>query len=173
MRASGLLFSQIQLKKELDIISYKVKFIRYIFAKKIIVNNKPKKNIIQQLEKLKFPMFSLNENEESSYNYLLTMPIYSLSKEKIEELEKQKQMKFTEVDKLEKTSAEELWKKELQILLEAYTQWWELQLQEDEVQHENDSNDLSDLFLASFMISLQPHNYNNRFIKSFFSFNIF
>lgn len=123
-----------QLKKELDIISYKVKFIRYIFSKKIIVNNKPKKNIIQQLEKLKFPMFSLHENEESSYNYLLNMPIYSLSKEKIEELEKQKQIKFAEVDKLEKTSAEEIWKKELQILLDEYTKWWDLQLQEDELE---------------------------------------
>ena len=121
-----------QLKNELDIIKYKVKFIRFIFAGKIIINNKPKIHIMKQLETLKFPQLTLNKNDTPSFNYLLNMPIYSLTKEKIEELEKQQNIKTVQYDKLESTAPKQIWKNELNELLENYEKWWEQQLRLDD-----------------------------------------
>ena len=87
---------------------------------------------MKQLETLKFPQLTLNKNDTPSFNYLLNMPIYSLTKEKIEELEKQQNIKTVQYDKLESTAPKQIWKNELNELLENYEKWWEQQLRLDD-----------------------------------------
>lgn len=68
------------LEREIVKLSNMAKFIKDIIDGKLKVNNIPKDTIILYLESNKFDM--INE----SFTYLLNMPIYSLTKERFEEL---------------------------------------------------------------------------------------
>jgi len=108
-----------ELEIQLKTISWKVKFILLIIEKKLEVNNKKRSEIEIELEKNKFP------KNDNSYNYLLSMPIYNLTNEKIEELKKQESDKQTEHDTLVKKTPEQLWLKDLDDLENAYDKWIE------------------------------------------------
>jgi len=111
-----------ELEKQLKLISWKVKFILMIVDKKLDINNKKKSEIEVQLEKNKFPKI------DDNYNYLLSMPIYNLTNEKIEELKKQEKEKQTDYDSLLKKTAENLWLADLQVLEEMYLRWYETKM---------------------------------------------
>lgn len=117
-----------QLQKELDLISYKAKFIINVIEKKIKVNNRKKANIESKLFVLKFPKLGKDE----SYQYLLGMPIYSLTFEKVQELKNQLKEKQTEYEKLKKLTPEQIWKNELCQLLKEYNKWKEEKKKEEE-----------------------------------------
>jgi hypothetical protein len=59
-----------------------------VIDKKLIINNKKKVDLEKELEELEFPKLSKNE----SYDYLLNMPIYNLTKEKVDHLKEQEEM---------------------------------------------------------------------------------
>jgi DNA topoisomerase II len=122
-----------KLKNELDVISYKVKFILAIIAADIKINNKSKDYIESKLVQLEFPKLSksVDDNSDKTYNYLLGMNLWSLSYEKVEELKKQCQEKETEHKKIKEQSPENMWKDELNELLVAYEKWY--QLKKDDV----------------------------------------
>ena len=109
------------LEYQLKLISYKVKFILLIVNKKLVINNKKKDDIEIELENLKFP--KLGKNEDISYNYLLSMPLYNLTEEKINELKKQEEDKQTEFDDLTNTTPEKIWLNELDKLEKDYDKW--------------------------------------------------
>jgi DNA topoisomerase-2 len=108
-----------ELEAQLKVISWKVKFILMIVEKKLEVNNKKKSDIEAELEKHKFM------KNDNSYNYLLSMPIYNLTNEKIEELKKQEKDKQAEFDALVEKTPEQLWTKDLEELETAYDKWVE------------------------------------------------
>ena len=113
------------LEYQLKIISYKVKFILMVVEKKIEINNKKKSDIEESLIKNDFPKFGKNKSDNKlTYDYLLTMPIYNLSYEKIEELKKQQKDKETEYKSLEELTPENIWLNELEILEEEYVKWY-------------------------------------------------
>ena len=115
------------LEYQLKIISFKVKFILMVVQKEIEINNKKKQEIEETLEKNKFPKFGKNKNDTKlTYDYLLTMPIYNLSYEKIEELKKQQEDKNLEYKVLEILTPEDIWTKELDILEEEYNKWYKV-----------------------------------------------
>lgn len=107
------------LKKELELISYKCKFILMVIEKKIKINNRKRTDIEQKLFLFKFPKLGTDK----SYQYLLGMPIYSLTFEKVQELKKQMKNKKIEHEKLLKLTPQNIWKKELEELLKEYTKW--------------------------------------------------
>ena len=72
-----------ELSDQHQYLSNRARFIKQIIENKLKINNIPKQEIISDLEKEKFDMIN------SSYDYLLNMPIHSLTKEKYEELLKQ------------------------------------------------------------------------------------
>ena len=109
------------MKKDLDIMSYKCKFILMVVEKKIKINNKKKTDIENTLVDNNFPKMNDSNSDKKSYNYLLNMPIYSLTYEKIEELKKQIDCKQTEYDTLCSKTSINIWREELdklKILLE-------------------------------------------------------
>lgn len=108
-----------ELEAQLKIISWKVKFILMIVEKKLEINNKKKSDIEADLEKNKFP------KHDNTYNYLLSMPLYNLTNEKIEELKKQEKDKQTEHDDLVSKKPEQLWMHDLLELESAYDKWTE------------------------------------------------
>lgn len=98
-----------ELDKELNVLDWKMKFIKGVIEGKINVNNQTKDKISEQLDKLKFPKLS----ENKSYDYLLSMPIYSLTKEKIDELQKKIDNLEEELERIESTTEIQQWKVEL------------------------------------------------------------
>ena len=76
-------------------MSFKCKFITLVNNGTIILRDRTKQQIMAQLEQLKFEsIVRSDEDKESSskmnFDYLLSMPLYSLTKDKIEELQKDK-----------------------------------------------------------------------------------
>ena len=94
-----------ELKRELDIISNKTRFILMVVNDELVVNKRKRSDLEKDLEKNKFP--------KSSYDYLLALPIYNLTFEKIEELKKQEQEKESQYKLLNKKTADSIWKEEL------------------------------------------------------------
>ena len=96
-----------ELEKEINILKIKIRFIMDFIENRLIINNKTKANIIEQLEKLEYP------KKENEYDYLLKMPIYNLTKEKIDEFNQQLDNKQSEFDDLTIKSPKNLWKIDL------------------------------------------------------------
>jgi DNA gyrase/topoisomerase IV subunit B len=115
---------------QLNIISYKVKFILMVIEKKLEINNKRKQEVEERLENNNFPRFGKSiDDPKLSYDYLLTMPIYNLTQEKIEELIQQKQEKETEYNNLDSQTPTDIWIQELDILENKYIKWYEKKLE--------------------------------------------
>jgi DNA topoisomerase II len=65
------------INRKVNMINQKVKFITYVNDGSIIINKKSKDDIVKQMEKQKL------EKVDDGFDYLLRIPIYSLSKEQI------------------------------------------------------------------------------------------
>jgi DNA topoisomerase II len=83
-----------KLHHELKVLGNRGKFIKNILDGKIIVNNKSKDEIVSQIESIGL------EQIDDSYDYLLRMPIYSLTKEMFEKLKEDFSSKKEEIEKL-------------------------------------------------------------------------
>ena len=104
----------VELEKNIQLITSKCKFILDIINELIIIQKRTKDNIIQQLVEMEFPM--INE----SFDYLLKLPIYTLSQEEIDKLMKEKNDLTQEYQDLEQKSIEEIWLEELYIFEKLY-----------------------------------------------------
>ena len=162
-------FMSERLQWEVEKLSYQVKFIKMIIDKELVVTNKARVKLIQELEDLGFPRINkhgkphygsiddetaleLNDEAEAedeekdedevdangdttingpeeiygTYEYLLGMRIWSLTKERYERLLKQKQEKEIELEELLKLSASDLWNNDLDDFLDGYEQFMAL-----------------------------------------------
>jgi len=134
-----------ELKRELSILDNKLRFVTEVINGKINVFRKKKANLVSLLhssgyaknsdlkakstsqDKLLARLEAENsENESDSekhikaseYDYLLGMPMWSLSEEKVAELEKQKAEKEKQAEELEKLSEMQMWERDLDEFLE-------------------------------------------------------
>jgi DNA topoisomerase-2 len=96
-----------KLSKELRVLAFKAKFIKSIVDKKLEVNNVKKEIIIKWLSDNKF------EKNDGSYNYLLNMPIHSLTNEKYIELIKNTKEKKEELDLIKEKEPKEMYLSDL------------------------------------------------------------
>jgi len=96
-----------QLKRELLVLSNRARFVKGIIEEKIKVNKVAKDKIIESLKALKF------DELDGSYNYLLNMPIYSLTLERYNELLKQVELKKADLEVIKKAEIREMYKKDL------------------------------------------------------------
>jgi DNA topoisomerase-2 len=83
-----------KMQHELKVLGNRGKFIKAILDGKIVVNNKSKDEIVSQIESIAIDMI------DGSYDYLLRMPIYSLTKEMFEKLKDDFSNKKDEIEKL-------------------------------------------------------------------------
>jgi DNA topoisomerase-2 len=107
-----------QLAKQLELLSWKVKFILMVIEDKIIIRKQKKAVLEEKLNELGFPILG-----EKNYDYLLGMELWNLTFEKVEELKKKHKEKQSEYDTLKGLSPEDLWLRELQELEVAYNKW--------------------------------------------------
>ena len=92
------------LEEEIKYLSMKIRFIKEFISGKIKISNQKKNDIIKQLEKGSYEM------KDESYDYLLRMPIYNLTKEKIDEFDNSAKSKKNELDVLKTKINVDLWK---------------------------------------------------------------
>ena len=92
---------------ELDMLNMKANFIKAIIDKKITINNTPKDEIVSWLSKNGYKLI------DDSYNYLLSMPIYSLTKEKYEEILQKVKTKEEQIMEFMKKDTKEMYLEDL------------------------------------------------------------
>lgn len=96
-----------RLSDELTYLSNRARFIKMIIDGKFKINNRPKQDIIIDLENSKFDKI-LN-----SYDYLLNMAIHSLTKEKYEDLLKQVEENKKETIRIKEIQPIDMYKSDL------------------------------------------------------------
>lgn len=101
-----------KLKKELDILEAKVKFINLIISKQINIFNKKKDEIIKILKQQKL----LQLPDEPPYDYLIRMNFYNVSKEKVIELTESFKIKQEQYAILKKKKIQDIWLDDLLVL---------------------------------------------------------
>lgn len=92
-----------KMNRDLKILSNRGRFIKAILDDKLKINNVSKVVIIQQIESMNL------EKIDESYDYLLKMPIYSLTKELFEKLKSDFIAKKEEIKQLESTDPRDMY----------------------------------------------------------------
>ena len=99
-----------KLEQELLVLTNKARFIKSIIDKKLKVNNAPKADVVKWLGNNKF------DKVNGSYDYLTNMAIYNLTKEKYEELLKQRDTKKKELETAKAAVPKEMYLDDLKSL---------------------------------------------------------
>ena len=115
-----------QLNKELSVLSNKARFIQYNLDDKIDLRRKSNDDVNTILEEHEFEM------KDGNYNYLRKMPMDAVTKEKADQLLKERDEKSNELQQLEGTTEKQIWMNELNELVVNYDVY---------VKKRNESND--------------------------------
>ena len=113
------------LKYELDVNKMKMRFIEDVIGEKIVIYRNKRDKIIQSLVENKYLMIIdkklssnyKNENIKTGFNYLINMPLYHLTEDKIDELKKSLDELQLEYDTLNKQTLKEIWLNEINVLI--------------------------------------------------------
>jgi len=92
-----------KMQHELKVLSNRGRFIKSILDEKLKVNNVSKPDIIKGIEEMGL------DKIDDSYDYLLRMPIYSLTKELFEKLKEDFTNKKLDIKKLEETDPKDMY----------------------------------------------------------------
>ena len=98
-----------------------MRFIKDFISGKLKIMNVSKKQIVAQLVKMGYPSLkSFSESEEQepeNYDILLKMPIYSLTQEKIQELQEKLDKNRNDYSVLNSKSNKDLWENDINTLV--------------------------------------------------------
>ena len=108
-------------EEEIKYLNMKVKFIKEFIENKIQITNKKKADIVEQLTKRKYIM------KDNSFDYLLRLPIYSLTKEKVDELNNNTHSKISEYEKLKGKTNKDLWEEDYTVIEKYFNDFEETQ----------------------------------------------
>ena len=112
------------LENELILLKYRRKFIKDVISNKLIISKKPKQELINELKEKEYPELSTNVNSKVSYDYIVGMPMWTLTQEKIDEIESNYNEKKNELENYKNISVQDLWLSELEILEKSYITWY-------------------------------------------------
>ena len=99
---------------KLDRLSNKARYIKCLLNDEIDLRKKKNTVIVEMLEKMKF------NKVDDNYNYLIKMPMDSVSEENVEKIMKEKDELSEYLKELQNTTVENIWLKELTKLEEEY-----------------------------------------------------
>ena len=111
-----------RLEKEFSILDNKVRFILAVINGEMVINNRPKKDLMSDLRSQGYPAHTSSSKKKDDddwdmgsrdYDYLLSMPLWNLTLEKVEKLKEQKFKKEDELEDLRATSEKDIWLKDL------------------------------------------------------------
>ena len=118
------------LQRMVQVVTWKMKFIKYVIENKIVVFKRSRDNVMEQVRKYEFPELITSEssdNQRPSFDYITKIPLFSMTQDKVDEL--QNTIIELEAKLLEEqvTTPEQRWKQELVQLEEHYAIWYEMQ----------------------------------------------
>lgn len=102
------------LKKELKAMQNKCRFIEGVNDGTIQLRNRTKEQIQESLKAMGLDCTKSEDDQSGSFDYLLSMPIYSLTKERVDDLRVKIAEKQVEISDLERLTVEDIWVKELE-----------------------------------------------------------
>ena len=105
------------LEHELVLLSNKAKYIKENLEGTIDLRKKKREQVIQMLESKGYDKI---HNDNEYYNYLVKMPMDSVTEENIEKLLNEKGKKETELEIVKNTTNKKMWMNELDKLVEVY-----------------------------------------------------
>jgi DNA topoisomerase-2 len=133
-----------KLRRERLILSNKARFVEEVCKGDLVVSNRKKVDLLDELQQRKYDLFDakdasvsaseddVDESEEEDdlsvaklskgYEYLLGMKIWNLTFEKVEEIRAQLEERTGELNELEATSPSNLWERDLSAIEEALTE---------------------------------------------------
>jgi DNA topoisomerase-2 len=124
-----------KLKIEIDVLAHKIKFIDGIVQDTICIAKKTKAELVEMLETMVFPKFATAAGGTASYNYLLQMPLYSLTTDTLADLKAQQAQKLEALAQLTDHTIDNMWLEDL----EAFHQKYTTQLEKDAVDEKKQS----------------------------------
>jgi DNA topoisomerase-2 len=122
------------LEQDVLLLSTRARFILDVINDVIKVRNVPELEIIKQLMASKYSIMinnvltdfalyeklNLETRKEGTYEFLITMPIRSMTKEKVEDLLKEKDKRTCELEILQKKTTKDIWEEDLKIFETEY-----------------------------------------------------
>ena len=122
------------LEQDLFLLSTRARFILDVINDAVKVRNVPKAEIIKALEADKYPKMvdgiltridkmtekQRNDSSYGSYDFLISMPIYNLTKEKVDELLKEKENLENELKIMTEKNDKILWEEDLKLFESEY-----------------------------------------------------
>jgi DNA topoisomerase-2 len=120
------------LEQEVLMLSARSRFVIDVVNEAIRIRDVPRAEIVAQLQKLGYPIITdgdtlipleratKQQKDDANYDYLIRMPIYSLTKEKVKELLQEKEAKIKELDILKAKTDKDLWEADLRIFETEY-----------------------------------------------------
>lgn len=97
----------------------KIRFLTAIISRELDISKLSKKQLEQRLEELKYYKSSDNDSSESIsgvYDYLVCIPIYNMTMDKLESIKVSLDKTDSEISLLKDTSVKDMWKSELKEL---------------------------------------------------------
>lgn len=105
------------LQSQYDKMCYTYSFIKMVMSGDLVINNRKKDQIVKDLADAEFIMI------DGSYDYLLSMPVYSFTKEKYDELKQRAKDKKEELVIYSKMGPGDIWMNDLVELEKAITKF--------------------------------------------------
>ncbi|KAK9767393.1 DNA topoisomerase 2 [Basidiobolus ranarum] len=135
-----------QLTQEWTKLDNRVRFVLEIIEGTLIVQNRKKVDLLKDLKSHGYAPFFKNAEKEDEdadadeevdekdhgFDYLLSMPIWNLTMEKVEKLIKEREQKEAELTALLSLTAKDLWNRDLDDFL---IKWEEMQVEDYEIFH--------------------------------------
>jgi len=103
-----------QKEEELVILSAKAKFILAVLDNTIDMRNIDDDDLVSKMNELELPMRNEKENDIlSGWDYLLRMPMRSMTRKLVEKILEQKDQVETELSELRDTTTKQMWRSDL------------------------------------------------------------
>merc|ERR1719443_126861 len=119
-----------KLRRDKELLDAKVRFVLMVIRGELIVSNRKKADILQDLRSKGFKAYheiyskepagatsSEGSEKGGAFDYLLGMPIWSLTMERVEKLKEESKRKTEELETLKKLSIQDLWEQDLDAIL--------------------------------------------------------
>ncbi len=130
------------LENQMNLLKYKVKFIEQKLSGDIVIEKRKEQDILDDLFKKGYPKLCNDceaDEDKKTYRYITDMPLFSLTKEKIDKLNEEYKAKKHEYEEYKAITLQDLWKREVEEFVEAYDKW----MQHLEEENDESANDKS------------------------------
>ncbi len=129
------------LENQMNLLKYKVKFIEQKLSGEIVIEKRKEQDILDELIKKGYPKLCNDcdaEDDKKSFRYITDIPLFSLTKEKIDKLNDEYKSKKKEFEDYKAITLQDLWRREVDEFIESYNKWFSNM--EEELESENKSS---------------------------------